>query len=185
MYFIVCGQRLDWGFVDQLPLIPAVAAAMHHLFPGSLVMLRLLPALAHAVTIGLAAATARLLGGGVWVPSAASPAVQSVIVSAPSRREDQNVMTIRGTVRTIFNYTRDTGIEPEIYFYNPAHGAEGRRPGDDPREMTVPMGGIVQPCFLWIARGLHCVIFARCFNNGTMIARSVSGSTARQPNSSA
>jgi hypothetical protein len=34
MYFIICGQRLDWGFVDQLPLIPAVAAAMHHLFPG-------------------------------------------------------------------------------------------------------------------------------------------------------
>jgi hypothetical protein len=34
MYFIVCGQRLDWGFVDQPPLIPAVAAAMHHLFPA-------------------------------------------------------------------------------------------------------------------------------------------------------
>ena len=30
-------------------------------------MLRLLLALAHAVTIGLATATARLLGGGVWV----------------------------------------------------------------------------------------------------------------------
>ena len=26
MYFIVCRQRLDWGFVDQPPLIPAVAA---------------------------------------------------------------------------------------------------------------------------------------------------------------
>ena len=25
-------------------------------------------------------------------------------------------MTSRGTVRAIFNYTRDTGIEPEIYF---------------------------------------------------------------------
>ena len=37
-------------------------------------------------------------------------------------------MTSRGTVRAIFNYTRDTGVEPEIYFYNPAHGAEGRRP---------------------------------------------------------
>jgi hypothetical protein len=65
MYFIVCGERLDWGFVDQPPLIPAVAATMHHLFPGSLVMLRLLPALAHAATIVLATATARQLGGGV------------------------------------------------------------------------------------------------------------------------
>ena len=49
-------------------------------------------------------------------------------------------MTSRGTVRAIFNYTRDTGIEPEIYFYKPAHSAEARRPGDDPREMTVHDG---------------------------------------------
>ena len=34
MYFIVCGERLDWGFVDQPPLIPAFAAAMHHLSPA-------------------------------------------------------------------------------------------------------------------------------------------------------
>jgi hypothetical protein len=72
MYFIVCGDRLDWGFVDQPPLIPAVAATMHHLFPGSLVMLRLLPALAHAATIVLAAATARQLGGGVWAQAIAA-----------------------------------------------------------------------------------------------------------------
>jgi hypothetical protein len=29
MYFIVCSERLDWGFIDQPPLIPAVAATMH------------------------------------------------------------------------------------------------------------------------------------------------------------
>jgi len=75
MYFIVCGERLDWGFIDQPPLIPAVAATMHHLFPGSLVMLRLLPALAHAATIILAAATARRLGGGVWAQAVASVCV--------------------------------------------------------------------------------------------------------------
>ena len=72
MYFIVCGERLDWGFVDQPPLIPAVAATMHHLFPGSLVMLRLLPALAHAATIVLVAATARQLGGGAWAQAIAA-----------------------------------------------------------------------------------------------------------------
>ena len=71
MYFIVCGERLDWGFVDQPPLIPAVAATMHDLFPGSLVMLRRLPALAHAATIVFAAATARQLGGGVWAQAIA------------------------------------------------------------------------------------------------------------------
>src|SRR5215469_12373749 len=72
MYFIVCGERLDWGFVDQPPLIPAVAAAMHHLFPGSLVMLRLLPALAHGATIVLAGMTARRLGGGLWAETIAA-----------------------------------------------------------------------------------------------------------------
>ena len=49
-------------------------------------------------------------------------------------------MTSAGTVRSIFNYTRDTGVEPEIYFYEPPHGAEPRRPGDDPRAMTVHNG---------------------------------------------
>jgi hypothetical protein len=42
-------------------------------------------------------------------------------------------MTSGGTVRSIFNYTRDTGVTPEIYFYEPPHGAEPREPGDDPR----------------------------------------------------
>src|SRR5215831_16396040 len=51
-----------------------------------------------------------------------------------------HVMTSGGTVRSIFNYTRDTDVEPEIYFYEPPHGAEPRRPGDDPREMTVHNG---------------------------------------------
>jgi hypothetical protein len=49
-------------------------------------------------------------------------------------------MTSGGTVRSIFNYTSDTGVEPEIHFYEPPHGAEPRRPGDDPREMTVHSG---------------------------------------------
>ena len=72
LYFIVCGERLDWGFVDQPPLIPAVAGAMHFLFPGSLTMLRLVPALAHAATVVLVAATARRVGGGKWAETVAA-----------------------------------------------------------------------------------------------------------------
>ena len=49
-------------------------------------------------------------------------------------------MTSGGTVRSTFNYTLDTGVEPEIYFYEPPHGVEPRRPGDDLREMTVHNG---------------------------------------------
>ena len=49
-------------------------------------------------------------------------------------------MTSGESVRSIFNYTCDTGVEPEIYFYEPPHGTEVRLPGDDPREMTVHNG---------------------------------------------
>jgi hypothetical protein len=64
LYFIVCGDHPDWGYVDQPPLIPLIAASMHALFPNSLRMLRLVPALGHAATIALTAETARVLGGG-------------------------------------------------------------------------------------------------------------------------
>jgi hypothetical protein len=46
-------------------------------------------------------------------------------------------MTSQTTVRSTFNYTRDTGVVPEVYFYEPPQGTEPHRPGDDPREMTV------------------------------------------------
>ena len=66
LYFIVCGQHLDWGYVDRPPLIPLIAWTMHSLFPHSLLMLRVFPMLAHAATIVLCAETARLMGGGRW-----------------------------------------------------------------------------------------------------------------------
>jgi glutathione S-transferase len=47
-------------------------------------------------------------------------------IRPPSRTRGSNVMTSGGTVRSIFNYTRSTGVEPEIYFYEPPHGAEPR-----------------------------------------------------------
>jgi hypothetical protein len=43
-------------------------------------------------------------------------------------------------VRSTFNYTRDTGITPEIWFYEPPPGTEARTPGDDPREMSIQDG---------------------------------------------
>jgi hypothetical protein len=64
LYFIVCGQRPDWGYVDQPPLIPLMAAWSYALFGKFLLGFRLAPALAMAATVALTAEFARLLGGG-------------------------------------------------------------------------------------------------------------------------
>ncbi len=53
---------------------------MHRLFPDSLVMLRLLPALAHAATVALAGETARRLGGGRWAEAVAALSVLTGVV---------------------------------------------------------------------------------------------------------
>jgi hypothetical protein len=66
LYFIVCGQHPDWGYVDQPPLVPLLAGAERWLFGDSLVGLRLIPTLAAAALTGLSAEAARRLGGGLF-----------------------------------------------------------------------------------------------------------------------
>ena len=46
LYFIVCGLHPAFGYVDQPPLIPLIAAASYKLFGTALTPLRLVPALA-------------------------------------------------------------------------------------------------------------------------------------------
>ena len=64
LYFIVCGLHPAFGYVDQPPLIPLIAAASYKLFGTALTPLRLVPALASAATVALTADFARLLRGG-------------------------------------------------------------------------------------------------------------------------
>ena len=72
LYYLACSQHLDWGYVDQPPLIAAVAWFARHIFGESLLGLRLLPALAGAVLVWLAGAMARQLGGGRWAQAFAA-----------------------------------------------------------------------------------------------------------------
>jgi len=51
LYFVVCGDRLAWGYVDQPPGIAAVAALAHALFGTWVPGLRLLAWLASAVSV--------------------------------------------------------------------------------------------------------------------------------------
>lgn len=62
LYFLDCARHLDWGYVDQAPLI-AVYAKISLLLGGSLPALRILPAIAGAATVAITMLIARQLGG--------------------------------------------------------------------------------------------------------------------------
>ena len=80
LYFIDCGLHPDWGYADQPPLVPLLAGAMHRWWPGSLFMLRLWPALAHAGLVLLTAETARVLGGRAFAQALAALSVATAPV---------------------------------------------------------------------------------------------------------
>ncbi len=56
-------RHLAWGYVDQPPVVPAVAWFESHLFGSSVVALRILPALAGGGAVVCSGAMARELGG--------------------------------------------------------------------------------------------------------------------------
>lgn len=64
LYFVVAGRHPDWGYIDQPPFTPLVSAGAVELFGLSPVAVRILPALAAAVVVFLAAAIVREFGGG-------------------------------------------------------------------------------------------------------------------------
>ena len=64
LYFIVCGQHPDFGYVDQPPIAPLIAGASHAMFGTALLPLRIVPALAMTATVSLTVQFARALGGG-------------------------------------------------------------------------------------------------------------------------
>lgn len=74
LYFVVCGERLAWGYVDQPPGIAAVAAIAHGLFGTWVPGLRLLPWLASAGTVWGAGRLAARLGAGPFGQTVASAA---------------------------------------------------------------------------------------------------------------
>lgn len=62
LYYLACSQHLDWGYVDQPPLIALLGWIARHTFGVSLPALLIWPALAGAARIVLTAAFARELG---------------------------------------------------------------------------------------------------------------------------
>ena len=64
LYFMACGEHLDWGFVDHPPLIGLAAWIVRHTLGTSLLAIRTPSALAGVALVFLTALLARELGGG-------------------------------------------------------------------------------------------------------------------------
>jgi Dolichyl-phosphate-mannose-protein mannosyltransferase len=62
-YYIMCGRFLDWGYVDQSPMVAVQARLATALFGHSIVGLRFFPALAGAARVFLTGLVAWSLGG--------------------------------------------------------------------------------------------------------------------------
>jgi dolichyl-phosphate-mannose-protein mannosyltransferase len=64
LYYLACGRHLAWGYIDQPPLIAAVAWLSTHLFGQSIVAARIFPVLAGAAVVVLTAMLADEFEGG-------------------------------------------------------------------------------------------------------------------------
>ena len=64
LYYIACGRRPGWGYVDQPPLVGWVAWLVAQVAGESYLALRVVAALAMAATVWLAGRIAAALGGG-------------------------------------------------------------------------------------------------------------------------
>jgi hypothetical protein len=63
-YFLACGRHLAWGYVDQGPIVAVMARLGTLLFGDSVFSIRILPALAGALLIGVSGLLTWALGGG-------------------------------------------------------------------------------------------------------------------------
>jgi 4-amino-4-deoxy-L-arabinose transferase-like glycosyltransferase len=64
LYFLACGDHLDWGYVDHPPLVGLVAWLVRHTLGTELLAIRSVSALAGAALVLLTGLLARELGGG-------------------------------------------------------------------------------------------------------------------------
>src|SRR5947209_17549935 len=63
LYYLACARHIDWGYVDQPPLIAAIVKIARAVLGGSLLAIRFPAALAGAGTAVLAGMIAREVGG--------------------------------------------------------------------------------------------------------------------------
>jgi len=72
LYYLACGEHLDFGYVDHPPLVALIARINRELFGDSLFATRLPSVLAGMAVIWLCGSIARELGGGRWAQAMAA-----------------------------------------------------------------------------------------------------------------
>lgn len=72
LYYIACGNHLDFGYVDHPPLVALIARLTQDLLGGSLLAARLPSVLAGAAVIFLSGLLAREMGGGRFAHAVAA-----------------------------------------------------------------------------------------------------------------
>ena len=75
LYYLACADHLDWGYVDQPPLIALITWVSTRAFGSSLLALRFLPAVAGAALVWLTGCITKELGGGRFARVLAALAV--------------------------------------------------------------------------------------------------------------
>ena len=90
LYFLACGEHLDWGYVDHAPLIGAAARLSRALMGDSLFAIRFLPAVAGALKVLLTGLLAREFGGKRFAVALACLCV----IIAPSYLASDNLFSM-------------------------------------------------------------------------------------------
>ncbi len=90
LYYLACGEHLDWGYVDQAPLIAVIARAQRAVLGDSLFAVRFLPAVAGAATVFFTGLIARECGGRRFGVALACLA----LIVAPTYLAGNNILTM-------------------------------------------------------------------------------------------
>ena len=80
LYHLACGEHLDWGYVDQPPLIAVIAWLLWHTIGTSLFAIHLLPAISGAALVWLTGVITRQLGGQRFAQALAALSVACMFV---------------------------------------------------------------------------------------------------------
>ena len=90
LYYLACGEHLDWGYVDQPPLIAVAATTSRRLLGDSLHAIRFLPALSGALKVVVGCLLVHEFGGRRYAQVLAGVA----IIVAPIYLGTDNILTM-------------------------------------------------------------------------------------------